>query len=98
MSEKTQVNLFDSEIEGHLGRYLRNREEQTCQEWEVVERYHTDGTRADWRSGGCSGGGWNRALIRATDGSTLRIYHYGSFWRMGQKVLAPRPQVLAPKA
>lgn len=75
---KTQVEKFDLETEEHLARYLANREKRTGQKWEVVERYYTDGTRAD----GYNSGGWNRALIKAEDGSTLRIYHYGRSWRM----------------
>jgi hypothetical protein len=73
------------EIEAHLARYLVNREKRTGQKWVVVERYNTDGS--SWRDGG-----WNRALIKAEDGSTLRIYHHGSCWRAGQKVLAPKEQ------
>ena len=79
MSKKTQVEKFDLETEEHLARYLVNREKRTGQKWEVVERYETSGSESsiDWSSGG-----WNRALISAEDGSTLRIYHYGSCWRM----------------
>lgn len=91
MSKRTTVERFDPQTEEHLTRYLANREKRTGQKWEVVERYNmlaVSGT--DWRSGGYDSYSWDRALIKAEDGSTLRIYHYGSGWRMGQKVLAPK--------
>ena len=94
MSKKTYVNKFDLRTEDHLARYLANREKRTGQKWEVKERYFTEGTPPDY---GCSGG-WNRALIQAEDGSTLRIYEYGSCWRMGQKVVEPRLATLAEVA
>ena len=89
MSSKVKMEKFDLETEEHLARYLANREKRTGQKWEVVKRYETSGSESsiDWRCGG-----WNRALIKAEDGSTLRIYHSGLHWQMGQKVLAPKVQ------
>lgn len=88
MSKETYVEKFVLETEEHLTRYLANREKRTGQKWEAVKRYHTFGVRSDGRS---DGWGWDRAFIRAEDGSTLRIYHVpGAYWQAGQKVLAPK--------
>lgn len=84
---KQAVEKFDLATEEHLARYLVNREKRTGQKWEVVERYFTAGPGY---GGGHYSNGWNRALIKAEDGSTLRIYHTGLHWQMGQKVLAPK--------
>lgn len=84
---KQTAEKFDLATEEHLARYLANREKRTGQKWVVVEKYHTSGLRSDGRSDGC---GWDRALLKAEDGSTLRIYYYYPHWQAGQKVLAPK--------
>lgn len=81
MLVETVALLPEPDIDKHLARYLANTEKRTGQKWEVVERYHTPG--GDWNDG------YDRALLRAEDGSTIRIYYreYRRCWVMGQKVL-----------
>lgn len=75
---KQNIDRFNLKTEADLARYLANREKRTDQIWKVVKRYYTVN-------------GWDRALIKAEDGSTLRIYYVpGAYWQAGQKVLAPK--------
>lgn len=69
--------------DAHLVRYLVNTAKRTGQEWVVVERYKTDGVA--WRGESS----YDRALLRAEDGSTIRIYYkwWSKCWVRGQKVL-----------
>lgn len=76
------VYAHDSTITRHLIRYLANAEKRTGQKWVVVERYKTSS-----RPRGIE---YDRALLRAEDGSTVRIYYRWRCWVRGQKVLAPK--------
>ena len=69
------------QVTEHLIRYLVNAEKRTGQKWEVVERYKTISPRDNE---------YDRALLRAEDGSTVRIYYRWRCWVRGQKVLRPK--------
>lgn len=79
--------LPEPEIGKHLTRYLVNIEKRTGQEWEVLKRYRTLGP-----DHGRYGNGYDRALLRAEDGSTVRIYYrlWRRCWVKGQPILKPK--------
>jgi len=69
MSSKVIVERFDPLLEGYLRQWIENRAKRTGEKYRVVERYVTGANQ------------WERALLRAKDGSTLRIFYEGYNWR-----------------
>lgn len=72
----------DGERTKHLIRYLANISKRTGQGWKVVERYETGGDAPYDLA-------YHRALLRAEDGSTLRVYYrqHSRCWVKAQSVL-----------